>query len=110
MKLEFSQKDAVYVLHRDDGSWIALTVNEVAFIGEQVRRSSINDRIKYALEDAVNDGYIDLSRGDISAEDFLEEVRSYLEERIDYQDSVSDEEIEDALYYIADSYEVRCDE
>lgn len=98
-----------YTINRDDGTTVTLTVNEVNRLVNLFGKDSLRERIQYKVEECAED-WLDLSLYPYSAEEFIDEVYTDLEDEIDYGNSVSDEYIEEHIADIIGFYEAngRC--
>ena len=93
-----------YVINRDDGSDVVLTCNEASLLinycGKEGLRSQINDR----LDEAIENGDCDLGKYNGTRDEFVQEVFEYFEDKIDYGNSVDDEDIDGGIYDLISFY------
>lgn len=98
-----------YTISRKDGDTVTLTVNEVNQLVNLFNKDTLRERIQYKVEECAED-WLDLSLYPYSAEEFIDEIYTDLEDNIDYGEPVSDEYIEEHIADVIGFYEAngRC--
>ena len=115
--ITINNEDAVgrgVVLTLDNGEALTLTFSDAGIIKTQMLLRELRDGIRNALDDEIDNGYIDLGKYDGNREDFEEEIYTDLADEIendDYTALCNDGEwIHERITDTANFYELEPDE
>lgn len=110
MKLTRTNDKQYFEFEREGFGTLVLTANEMSFLFNQFAKIGLRNSIGYMV-DKLNGDQIDIERyPDGDREDFIDEVFTDLEDKVDLYDKIPDEdEIEEKILDTADFYEMRID-
>lgn len=104
MKLERNETSGIITFSTETRE-IMLTREEAYFIYNNMRKLYFNSFLSDAIENAIEENEIDLSKYDGTMDDFTEEIKSCLESRTNYDtESATEAQIIDAVIDTAESY------
>lgn len=87
-----------YVLHRDDGTVIELTWNEVSLLHNHMNSDTLRSNIADTIETMTDLGEIDPEKFDGGLEGFIEEIFTCFEDEVECTGRIPDaDEIEERI-------------
>lgn len=101
-----TKTDKGYTIKRDDGSTVELTMLEVSLLVNQVGRDGLRAQISDRVDNAIEDNGLNLEKYNGTREEFEDEIFEEFEDEIDYGNSVSDDDIDEAICDLGSSYDM----
>ena len=107
--MKLTRSESFYTIEKDDGSSLILSHEEIRSLYFQIKDDYLREDILYNVESYDGD-VIALGSYDGTVDEFVDEVHCKLEDAISRGDYISEDDVQDAILDLAESYGIRIDE